>query len=522
VRGPRIASQALRGVTAPLRWLGPQSASSAASVERRTLVLIVVAMVVANLAGAIAVFAFANLLSAPDVADADRARIANAIAFVTYVSVALLIGIVWGTKWLRPLRGFLREEREPTPAERRMILRAPLRITLVNGVLWGVAAILFGGLNVSFSLELAIRVGSSVLLSGVITCAVSYLLSERLLRVATARALAAEVPERPAVPGVAARSLLAWMLGTGVLLLGLITIGVSTLVERDFTRDQLAVVILVLGGMAFVVGLLVVLLAARATADPIRSVRDALARVERGDLDAEVPVYDGSEVGLLQAGFNRMVEGLRERERIREAFGTYLDPGVAERVLREGPALEGEEVEVTLMFLDVQDFTGFAERSPAPEVVATINRLFELVVPVIHSHGGHVDKFVGDGLLAVFGAPRRDPEHAAHAVAAAEEIARAVKREFGDELKVGIGLNSGRVVAGNVGGGGRLEFSVIGDPVNVAARVEAATRETGDTILLSESTARLLGEDGYKLEPRSGIELKGKREKVALFAPGRN
>lgn len=145
MRGRRIAGQALRGVTAPLRWLGPQAASSAASVERRTLVLIMLAMVVANLAGAVAVFAFANLLSAPDLADSDRARIANAIAFVAYVSVALVIGIVWGTKWLRPLRGFLREEREPTPRERRMILRAPLRVTLVNAVLWGLAAALFGG-----------------------------------------------------------------------------------------------------------------------------------------------------------------------------------------------------------------------------------------------------------------------------------------------------------------------------------------------------------------------------------------
>ena len=122
-------------------------------------------------------------------------------------------------------------------------------------------------------------------------------------------------------------------------------------------------------------------------------------------------------------------------------------------------------------------------------MVAALNRLFETVVPIIHEHGGRVDKFVGDGLLAVFGAPRRLQDHADRALKAALEIERAV-RDL--DLEIGIGINSGRVVAGNVGGSGRLEFSVIGDPVNVAARVEAATRQTGDTILLAERTKELL------------------------------
>ena len=214
-----------------------------------------------------------------------------------------------------------------------------------------------------------------------------------------------------------------------------------------------------------------------------------------------------------------MAEGLAERERIREAFGTYVDREVADHILRAGTDLGGEEVEVTMMFVDVRDFTGFAERSSAAVVVATINRLFERIVPIIHAHKGHVDKFVGDGLLAVFGAPRRQDDHADHALAAALEIERAVAEEFGGELSVGIGLNSGLVVVGNVGGGGRLEFSVIGDAVNVAARVEAATRQTGDAILLSEHTRRLLRRADVALEERPQVPLKGKAEPVALYAP---
>jgi adenylate cyclase len=272
----------------------------------------------------------------------------------------------------------------------------------------------------------------------------------------------------------------------------------------------------VLGGIGIVVGLIAVTLAARTTADPIGSVRRALAKVQTGDFDVRVHVYDASQIGQLQLGFNQMAAGLAERERIREAFGTYVDPDVAAHVLSEGTDLAGEEVEVTILFVDVRDYTGFAERTPAPAVVAALNRLFELIVPVIHERGGRVDKFVGDGLMAVFGAPNRQPDHADQALAAALEIARAVNDS---ELKIGIGLNSGPVVAGNIGGAGRLEFGVIGDAVNVAARIEAATRQTGDVVLLSERTKELLSGEQPPLEEREGVQLKGRTSSLRVYAP---
>ena len=139
-------------------------------------------------------------------------------------------------------------------------------------------------------------------------------------------------------------------------------------------------------------------------------------------------------------------------------------------------------------------------------------------VPVVHDHGGHVDKFIGDGLLAVFGAPQRLPNHAAAAVSAAQSIAAAVEAEFHGELSVGIGINTGTVVAGNVGGAGRFEFSVIGDPVNVAARVESATRQTGDTILISGRTLDVLDDDAVRVVERPDVVLKGKSGSVSLFA----
>jgi adenylate cyclase len=254
---------------------------------------------------------------------------------------------------------------------------------------------------------------------------------------------------------------------------------------------------------------------------PIIALEQATGRVARGDLEVRVPVTSTDESGRLARSFNDMVAGLAERERLRETFGAYVDPEIAEHILNEGTDLGGEQVEVTVMFLDVRDFTGFAERADAQDVVAALNRLWECVVPVIHDHHGHVDKFVGDGLLAVFGAPRRRDDHADQATKAAIEIQEHVRRDLGDELEIGIGVNSGSVVAGNVGGAGRLEFSVIGDAVNVAARVEAATRETGDSVLITDATRRLLRDgDGLEMSSREEIELKGKSEPMTLYALG--
>ena len=252
---------------------------------------------------------------------------------------------------------------------------------------------------------------------------------------------------------------------------------------------------------------------------PITRLRDAAEEVGRGDLKVRVPLTSTDESGELTQAFNRMVIGLEQRERLREAFGTFVDPELADRVAEQGTDLRGEELEVSILFMDVRGFTRFAEQKPAPEVVAKLNELYELVVPVILRHGGHANKFIGDGLLAVFGAPERHEDHADRAVAAAGEIAECVADQFGDELGVGVGVNSGSVVVGTIGGGGRLDFTVIGDVVNTASRAESATRETGDVVLITGQTLSRLSEaDGWKR--RSSIPLKGKTEEIELFAPG--
>src|SRR3954471_5623470 len=296
---------------------------------------------------------------------------------------------------------------------------------------------------------------------------------------------------------------------------GVIVSGLSTRDRASLSDLGLDVIVAVV--VAFTVSFELTVLLTRSVLAPVRELVDATQRVKAGDFSARVPVTSGDEIGQLARSFNEMLTGLEERERLRAAFGSYVSPDVAERVMSEGELLEGEDVEVTVMFVDIRDFTAFAERSTARETVAYLNDFFGLVVPIVERHRGHPNKFIGDGLMGVFGAPERLRDHASRALDAARAIATAVEKRYGDRLRVGIGLNSGPVSVGTVGGGGRLEFTVIGDAVNVASRVEHLTRETGDTILLTEATRCLL-DDAEDLDARGDVALKGKSDPVPVYA----
>jgi class 3 adenylate cyclase len=252
---------------------------------------------------------------------------------------------------------------------------------------------------------------------------------------------------------------------------------------------------------------------------PIRDLVSGTARVTVGDYDHPLPVVQDDDLGVLVAMFNRMQVGLRERESLHAAFGSYVDPALAHRLLESGSSLfEGEDLEVTVLFADVRGFTSYAERVDPSVAVARLNELFEVVVPVLQEHGGHANHYLGDGLLAVFGAPQPLEHHADAAVAGAIEIQRRVRAAFGSELRLGIGINTGPVIAGTVGGGGRHEFTVIGDTVNVAARVEQLTKETGDAILLTEATRAALSGARRRSTERGDFAVRGKAAKVALHA----
>lgn len=252
---------------------------------------------------------------------------------------------------------------------------------------------------------------------------------------------------------------------------------------------------------------------------PVQELIHGTRRVRRGDLETLVPVVTLDELGDLAAAFNDMQRGLRERAALHAAFGSYVDPSLAQRLLDSGSSVfEGEDLVVTVLFADVRDFTSYSEGVEPAEAVALLNRLFDVIVPVVHERGGHANHYLGDGLLAIFGAPNPLAQHADAALAAAVEIQRRVRAEFGDELRLGIGINTGPVIAGTVGGGGRHEFTVIGDTVNVAARVEQLTKETGDAILATEATRVALSPPRPRATRRGAFDLKGKSAQVTVHA----
>jgi adenylate cyclase len=180
--------------------------------------------------------------------------------------------------------------------------------------------------------------------------------------------------------------------------------------------------------------------------------------------------------------------------------------------------IEPEWEMVTILFVDIRGFTSFADRTTAREAVEYLNEFFGVVVPVVTAHGGHVNKLLGDGLLGVFGAPHPCSDHADRALAAAEDMLRSVESQLGERCRIGIGINSGLVLVGTVGGGEHLELGVIGDPVNVAARVQDATRELDEPLLITEATRCLLEGTDTRLESRGSLSLKGKARPVALHA----
>ena len=263
----------------------------------------------------------------------------------------------------------------------------------------------------------------------------------------------------------------------------------------------------------------------RAFLRPLRILSDAMGEVASGNLNVRVAVTSNDEAGEVTTRFNAMVEGLRERERIRETFGRYVDESVAATILaRQGDAL-GEVAEATILFTDIAGFTTIAEYLSPSELVAALNEYLETVLEPIRRNGGIVNTFIGDGLFASFNMPLACADHACAAVQAAIEIQRAVgNRTFGDfrvALATRIGISTGPVIGGSVGAGQRMSYTLLGDTVNLAARLEALNKEHGTRILVSQSTRDACGER-FSFAPLGTVAVRGRSEQIAVFSPDHN
>lgn len=509
------------------RLLGPRD-QPPRRLRIRIQVLLTVLLVSTNLIGALVVFVI-NTWAIPSPSPNKEMVIALAIAIPTYVFTAAAVGAVWGTTTsLRALRWATQPDVDPDHSQRARALRVPFTLTAMQLLMWTVGTVLFTLLTVLLQPSRTLGTALTVGIGAVVVAGISYLLTEFSLRPIAARALAdVRVTEKMRGVGVGPRMAIFWVLGTGAPLVGLLITAILALTPAgdDATLEQIAVVTIIVCGIVLVFGFLLTDLNARSVVAPLLSVRDAMRAVEAGHLDADVVVYDGTELGQLQSGFNDMVAGLQEREQIRDLFGRHVGQEVAAAAAALGAGeieLGGETRVCSVLFVDLVGSTTYATQHGPTEVVAVLNRFFGVVVDEVDRHHGLVNKFIGDAVLAIFGAPVEHADHAAAALAAARAMAGRLAVEV-PEVGAGVGVATGQVVAGNVGHEQRYEYTVIGDAVNSASRLTDLAKDVPGGVLAawdSVEAARSAGSmEAARWVAHGETMLRGRGEPTRLAVP---
>ncbi len=488
-----------------------------AALAKATRRRISVALTCANVTGGVVVWVFLTYVLPTRVGYAPAW--VNDIVFAAYLPIAVVAGWWWGVRQVAELTESLQADGPIAARERSIALRLPTRLTGVHAVLWGGGIVLFSAINFTYSGRAGWTVAVTVLLAGLMTTTVAYLLSEQLMRPVTQRVLAGEPSTEP-LPGVRARLLLAWSLGTGAPMLGILLVCGQVIGSSRFSVERLAVTVGFLGAIGLGVGMVSLHLVARSISQPLASLREALERVRGGDTSVEVAVDDSSEVGLLQAGFNQMVAGLHERERLQDLFGRHVGEDVARQALEGGVRLGGEVREAAVLFIDITGSTKLVSTRSPTDVVELLNRFFGVVVETVAEYGGWVNKFEGDAALCIFGAPLAQEDPAGCALAAGCALYERLASEV-PELEAGIGLSAGPVVAGNVGAAQRYEYTVIGEPVNEAARLTelAKTRAEGRILASEAIVQRASPERARRWRAAEEVQLRGLAEPTRLAVP---
>ena len=485
----------------------------------RIQIILTLSVVVANVIGiGVATLVVTVAFPTPSVFDSDVLWI-TFIVVPLYVTAALVVGVFWATNRVFANVRWAIEERLPTKEDQRNTFFAPWRLTRVLLILWGVGTIVmtvsYGLVDTSFIPKWLLGVS----FPGIVVSASCYLFTEFALRPIAAQALEAGKPPRRIAEGLMGRTILVWALGSGVPVLGIFLAALLTLLLRNITPTQFTVAVMILALFALVFGFILMWILSWLTVTPVRVVRAALNRVEAGDLDTNLVVFDGTELGQLQRGFNSMVQGLRERERVRDLFGRHVGREVAALAEKERPELGGEERHAAVIFVDIIGSTQLVTSRPAVEVVELLNRFFAVVVDEVDKHHGLVNKFEGDAVLAVFGAPISLECTEAEALSAARAMAKRLRVEV-PECTAGIGVAAGQVVAGNVGAKERFEYTVIGEPVNEAARLCELSKKVEGHLVASSDTVAHAGEDERaRWTLGESVTLRGHDEPTRLATP---
>ena len=485
-------------------------------------------MLQADIIGALLVLGFLRFGLPPE----DRIQLQdlpafNLAIFLGYLFLSFTVGSYLTLRMLIPVMRWQRRDTllgqiDPAATEmaRTRALKMPFYRSVINVTNWLLGSVVFIVASWPVASKSAPVVAVATGLGATATAIIGYLQSERVLRPVAVAALRGGVPENFRAPGVIQRQVLTWVLSTAVPILAIVLAVVASKVEiLTAPADRLTTPILLLAIAALVIGLFGTVLVAMSIADPLRQLRWALGEVQRGNYNAHMQIYDASELGLLQAGFNDMVRDLAERQRLRDLFGRYVGEDVARRALERGTELGGQERDVAVLFVDLVGSTQLAATIPAADVVSLLNEFFRVVVDTVNRHGGFVNKFQGDAALVIFGAPIEHPDASGAALAASRELHDELIRVLG-ETDFGIGVSAGRAIAGHIGAQARFEYTVIGDPVNEAARLtELAKLERGHVLASAIAVSGALDAEALCWDVGEIVELRGRTAPTQLARP---
>jgi adenylate cyclase len=439
---------------------------------------------------------------------------------LVFVVVCMFVEYAVVRRRFAPVRSYLVEERPPTLEERRATLAQPTRQGVVCLAYWAALFVWSYFLNrnsIVWSAWTDEKIAVAVFGWGIYASAITYLLVETTMRPVLPLAIEGDTRVRTRIESLLTRSLLIGGLGSGWVLVLFFALLLGSTPEQRATAYGGALIALV---MAMAASLFLTIVSSRSVIRALRGVQRAMRHVAEGDLDVTVPIDDATEVGQLQAGFNQMLAGLRERERLRDLFGRHVGTKVAEQALG-GEGMTAETREASVMFIDVIASTSLAQQRSAREVFGLLNALFDSVVRVVEGEGGFVNQFQGDGALCLFGAPHDLEDHAACALRAA----RTLRREIDELARANAGFNAaisvttGEVVAGDLGSESRYEYTAVGDPVNEAARLCDAAKIYSCRLLAARSAVDAAPDEAPNWTYAGEFELRGRAQLTLGYVP---
>lgn len=404
---------------------------------------------------------------------------------VVLVALSTVSVAIAGTASIAPTLRWYTAGQQPDAGQRRAALHIVRRQSAIVLGTWVIGGAVGLAVVRSHDLEQIALQSMVIVFGGTATVSTSMLFTHRTFRPIVAAAWR-ETEIRENAPGVLPRLVTMWFITSALPAAAIVIVIVCRRMGWVIDREaSVEIPVLVLCLVAVLLGMRAMILVARSISDPVGEVVGAMARVQHGEMDVAVGVYEHSEIGRLQTGFNRMVAGLRERDRLRDLFGRHVGPDVARLAVEQDLALAGAVQEAAILFIDLVGSTVLAATQPPDEVAEVLNDFFRIVVAAVDAQHGSINKFQGDAALAVFGAPVPSDRAAAAALATARTLLTQLRRL--PLVDFGIGVSAGPVFAGNIGSENRYEYTVVGDAVNEAARLADRAKTVRSRALCSQT-----------------------------------